>query len=384
MKKLKTKKRTITRNSSTKNKTILKRVANSHIQTPILRHFKLAHHKHTFRLVHYKNTSHLALFIALLFLGFFLITSFSVVKSYTSNGFVTIGATVNGPPPTIGATITKPKNGERFSNNLIEVSGTCQNDTLVVLKNNNLVAGSANCTEASIFAIDIQLYIGANVLSALNYDNLNQPGPATPSVMVEYIKDSSQNNNEVIKPDIKAPDNPSNIPGIDDKYKQCSDYKFGKMPTGGDTFINIICLPRLFMPNSEQSMGFLIWGGEPPYAVNIDWGDGSNPTLLTFDEPGYKVVNFSYKQPGLYSIIIRSSDKNHNKSTAQSATKVSGDSDKTNPITNIMNDINDVPLFKASVPLYLIAVAATVGFWIGDLFDRKVYFIPKKRKLSRR
>lgn len=385
MKKLKTKKRIIKESNFKTKKTASRKVINSYVKTPFLRHFKLIHHQHTFHLTHHKSTSHLALFVTLFFLGIILIMSFNVVKSYTNSGFVTIGATVNGPPPIIGATITKPRNGEKFSDNLIEVLGTCQEDTLVVLKNNNLVAGLANCTEAGIFIMNIQLQIGTNVLSALNYDNLNQPGPTTPSVVIKYVKNNSPNNEiGIIKPNIKTPDNPSSIPGLDDKYKQCSDYKFSKMPTGGALSINIICLPRLFMPDSKQSMGFLIWGGELPYAVSIDWGDNSSQTLLTFDEPGYKVVNFSYKQPGLYSIIIRSSDKNHNKSMAQSATKVSGNSDKPNSITNIINDVNDVPLFKASVPLYLTTVTATVGFWIGDLFDRKVYFISKKRKLSRR
>lgn len=373
MKKLKTKRRPT------------KRVKKHYAKTPLLRYFKLTNHQHTFKLIHHKNTSHVALLIALLILGFILVMSFSVVKSYTSSGMITVGAKVNGPAPTIGATITEPKNGLQFDTSFIVVSGTCQTDTFVVLKNNNLVAGSANCTDAGIFTINIQLQTGVNTLSALNYDNLNQPGPVTPSVTVEYTKGSSSTDSpKTTIPDIKVPDNPSSIPGLDDKYKQCNEYKFDKMPTGGNTSINIICLPRLFLPNSEQTIGFLIWGGEPPYAVSIDWGDDSDLTLLTFDEPGYKVVSFKYENPGFYSIIIRSSDKNHGKAMAQSATKVSGTTSKPNPIVNIIDDINDVPLFKASVPLYLTAVAATVGFWAGDLFDRKTYVVTKKHKLSRR
>jgi len=60
------------------------------------------------------------------------------------------------------------------------------------------------------------------------------------------------------------------------------------------------------------------------------------------------------------------------------------DTNKPSLITSIIDDISDVPLFRTSVPLYLTTVTATVGFWIGDLFDRKMYFVPKKPKLNRR
>lgn len=46
-------------------------------------------------------------------------------------------------------------------------------------------------------------------------------------------------------------------------------------------------------------------------------------------------------------------------------------------------DIFDSPWFKTPVPLYVVAVAVTIGFWLGDVFDKKLGVVKtKRRKLS--
>jgi hypothetical protein len=227
--------------------------------------------------------------------------------------------------------------------------------------------------------VQIQLSLGKNVISALNYDNLNQSGPVTPSVsvFVSNKEDKTGTTDPVITPDDNdtieipaVPSNPSIIPGVNSSISNCGDYKVGNLPTGGEPHILIVCMPRLFTSDAKQVLGIIVWGGYTPYAVSIDWGDGSEPTLLNIAKPGYYTVEFNYAVPNTYRITSYLADSKGKSSEVHASIQVNGTTNN-NPTSNTTtNDIFGLPWFMQSIPLYVTAVAITIGFWGGDLFDR--------------
>lgn len=366
----KTKKRSTSRS---KNEVSLKYPENI-----ILRHLRLVEHSKTGKVIHHQHTSHLLLFLLLMVLGLFLLASDSYVQSYTSSGTVVVGTIVTGPPPETGAVITYPNDQADFDDKIIDVKGTCKKNSFVIVSNNNVMAGSAACTEAGIFSLQIQLSFGKNVLSALNYDNLNQVGPNSPLTVVFLRKDG----NEVatIDPSISAqsiqslPVNPTTISGLNNNFSDCNSYKVGELPVDDIPHITIVCAPRLFLPELPQVLGVLAWGGTPPYAVSIDMGNETNE-LLSIASPGYKTLKFSYAVPNIYKLSFKLKDTAGKSASIQTSVQVSGEIASATTTPSAGNTSSDGTIFsslsKSPTPLYLVAVAVTIGFWGGDLFDRK-------------
>lgn len=365
--------------------TASKKVVQIKAKLPGIRHFRLISHKHTGKLIHHRHTSHLALFSILAIVGFFIYASGGFVSAAPGpqSGTVTVGAIVPVPPPTTGAVITSPANGYTIKNQVIlNVSGTCLEGTYVVIQDNEITVGSAACSAAGIFDLQIQLEFGDNILTALNYDNLNQPGPATPSVTVTVTK-SVFDTTPITTPETTKiiaaviPDNPSIITGVPStaSYSNCEDFVPGNLPAGGPLHVSIVCVPRLFMPGSTQTMGVLVWGGVPPYALSINFGDNSedNPTLISLSSPGYKKIEFSYAVPNTYKIKFRLTDQKNQTAIVQTAVQVNGEVPTTSSaIKNLADQIfGGKPWYESPVPFYLLAIAITLGFWGGDIFDRK-------------
>jgi hypothetical protein len=309
--------------------------------------------------------------------------SSNLAEAAPSSGPVTIDAIIQAKPPDIGAVITSPNGGDTINNQTtVDVSGTCFKDSFVVIEDNAIQDGSAACTDAGIFSLQIQLNMGDNILSAINYDNLNQAGPITPSVTITVTRTvpvTPANNKPttvVVMPII--PNNPSIIAGVPSSasYSSCDNYIPGNLTTGGPLHIAVVCVPRLFAPATKQTIGVLVWGGAPPYALYVNFGDGSdnNPTLVSLPGQGYKTIAFNYAVPNTYKIQFKLTDRKGQTAIVQTAVQVNGQPKSTvsSTISNITNDIlGGKPWFESPVPFYLLAIAITLGFWGGDIFDRK-------------
>jgi len=354
-----------------------------HAKRSALKHFRLVENKHSFKLIHFRHTSHLALIGILLFVGFFLFASSVFVNSETNGVSVSVGVIVPGPPPTIGAVITSPLDGESYTDkNTTEVSGTCSPETFVVIKDNALIAGSTACTTAGIFVLNIQLTVGKNMLTALNYDNINQVGPSTPAVTVNAVKTVPTASDTFVP---ILPSNPSVIPGLSSSVSDdCNNYNPGNLPTGGEPHVAAVCVPRLFTPKINQVLGIIVWGGAPPYALSINFSSDKNDVkLVSLSKPGYITQSFNYEFPGTYKIDFKVTDNKGESAIVQTAVQVNGtpvsgagssatdDSSKSNPVSRVAKEILNSSWFQSPVPFYLLAVAITLGFWGGDIFDRK-------------
>jgi hypothetical protein len=222
-----------------------------------------------------KHKCLIAVSITLLLVVFLPVLVFA--QSYppqTQSGGVGIEGKISAPPPTQAPTIVSPANGRVFSALPVTVSGWCPNNLLVKVFKNDVFSGSAMCRNSS-YAIDIDLFSASNQLIARVYDALDQAGPDSNKVTVTF-HDSV---------------NPGNIENR--------------------VFITSNYARKGSNPNELLTWPIIITGGTPPYAISVDWGDGTTNDLYTATSPGQFDIKHKYSQSGTYRALIKATDKNN-------------------------------------------------------------------------
>lgn len=204
-------------------------------------------------------------------LGLVLAMPVSAQSPNPQDGAIGVQGTLSSPPPTQAATIAVPTNGQGFNTLPVTVSGLCPTDLLVKVFKNNVFAGSVVCKNGS-YSLIIDLFNGQNELVARVYDALDQAGPDSNVVTVIYT-DTRQ--------------------GTTSRVSLTSNFA-----------------KRGANPGQTLTWPIIISGGEGPYAVSVDWGDGKTPDLISQPFPGTFDIKHAYDSPGVYNIIIKATDKN--------------------------------------------------------------------------
>ena len=188
-------------------------------------------------------------------------------------GSAGVQGTVPTPPPDVAATIITPTNGSSFSRNPIQVNGLCTTDLLVKMFSNNVFVGSALCVNGS-YNVQIDLFEGRNDLVARIFDALDQPGPDSNVVTVNYHNDQ--------------------FAGLG---------------------VQLLTLSSIYARRGANPGEELVWpitiaGGTGPYALSVDWGDGKPVSLQSEQFPGGVNVKHTYDTAGTYVVIVKATDKN--------------------------------------------------------------------------
>jgi len=210
--------------------------------------------------------------VAFVAAAFFLVLGANPASAQTGpvqSGSVGLTGTISAPPPTEGATITVPSNGQTFSEVPVPVRGLCPSGLLVKLFKNNVFAGSVQC-ENGTFEINIDLFTGSNELVARVFDDLDQPGPDSNIVQVQF-----------------------------------TDTRRG---AGTRVSVTSNFAKRGVFPDQTLVWPIIISGGVGPYAISVDWGDGTAPDLLSEPFPGAFDISHKFESPGVYNIVIKVSD----------------------------------------------------------------------------
>lgn len=181
-------------------------------------------------------------------------------------------ATKTQDAPTQGATITTPGNGASFSTSPITVNGICPTDLLVQVYNNNVMVGAVMCTNGS-FSIQVSLFAGTNELTAIVYDTLDQAGPVSNIITVNYT---------------------------DTNFTA-----FGALITLTSSYGR-----RSAAAGTELNWPLQLSGGTGPYAFSLDWGDGSATELKSQSLAGLIAIAHTYKKAGIYQANIKVTDAN--------------------------------------------------------------------------
>ena len=194
------------------------------------------------------------------------------------SGSIGLQGTIPTDPPDTGATISFPSNGQSFDSSPITVRGICPADLLVKIFDNQIFVGSTVCTSGGTFELEIDLFSGRNALIARVFDSLDQPGPDSNTVNITYA--SPQSNTGV------------------EQLVLTSNFA----TRGAD-------------PNTDLVWPLALAGGIGPYAISIDWGDGSNE-VQTLDLAGNFNITHVYAQPGVYTVIVKAADSQEQEDTA--------------------------------------------------------------------
>lgn len=193
-----------------------------------------------------------------------------VVSAAEESGSIGLEGRISAPPPTRGPTITFPTNGSSPDGPTITVSGLCQTGLLVKIFDNNIFVGSVMCVNGS-YSLQINLFPGRNDLVARQYDDLDQASPDSNIAVVNYT-------------------------------------------VAGGRVLNCAVLTSSFAKRGANPGETLDWpisisGGDSPYAVTVDWGDGKTPDVMSQSFPGTFNISHVYDSPGTYNIVIRAADK---------------------------------------------------------------------------
>ncbi|MGH7239146.1 MAG: hypothetical protein ACREHG_03660 [Candidatus Saccharimonadales bacterium] len=253
------------------------------------------------------------------------------------SGSVGLTGEMPGPPPTVAATITAPTSGQSIASSPITVKGTCPANTLVEVYKNNIFAGSTTCSASGTYSVQIDLLYGSNALIARVYNSLDEPGPDSNTVTVNY----------------------SALPLQGASITPLSFATSQLMLTTNAVYRGIFPGQNLIIPIS-------ILGGTEPYAINVQWGDSSNNILsrsnnLTFN------AEHTYKVPGAYQITIQGSDAQNRVAFLDVAAIVNGQASAAASVTK--GKTNQLLMLW---PLYTASVAILISFWLGEHREKRI------------
>jgi hypothetical protein len=304
---------------------------------------KLSHHDHSGKLRPHEHTSYLPLGIILLVVGLGLIayTSYAQSPPPQSNSIGLTGI-VPADPPTIAATVEQPVEQQRFGTSPVTVSGTCPENTLVEIFKNDIFAGSAPCTSAGTYSLEVDLLIGQNTLIARVYDALNQPGPDSPAVIVYY--DALPTQAGLLSP-----------------------LNFG----GTQLLLNTDAVFRGTFPEQELSIPLDILGGTPPYAVNIQWGDSTNKVVPRNDNVSFNAGHV-YKKPGTYQINLQATDAQDRVAFLSVAAIVNGQPELAAAAAGSSSSDSTMSRLLLLWPLYVGSFAVVISFWLGERREKRI------------
>lgn len=251
------------------------------------------------------------------------------------DGAVGMQGRISAPPPTTAATISIPRNGQTFTELPITVSGICPTGLLIKVFKNEVFAGSTMCENGS-YSITIDLFNGENQIITRVYDELDQAGPDSNPVTVTFN---------------------ANRPGVGSRVSLTTNYA-----------------KRGANPKQTLTWPIILSGGEGPYAVSVDWGDGSSPDLQSRPYPGEVEIKHVYDAPGVYNIVVKASDNNGNVAYLQLVGMVNG------PLSQEAGDIDkasDTTTEKTVIrilwqPAAVLVPLLIMAFWLGKKHQLKV------------
>jgi len=239
-------------------------------------------------------------------------------------GSVGLQGEIKKPPPDTPAIITVPGNGQTFTNTPVTVAGICETDLLVEIYKNDVFGGSTVCKNGS-FSLQIDLFDGKNDLVARVYDSLNQAGPDSTTVSVNY-----------------------NAPQVS---------------IGPRITLVTAYAKRGGTPGTAITYPVTVSGGLGPYAISVDWGDKSSVDLSSKPFAGEISLEHTYKQAGIYTIIIKATDASGNTAFLQVVGIGNG------PVQQTDKSVAGGTLItKTKIvwwPLIIAFVMIIAAFWLG-------------------
>lgn len=268
--------------------------------------------------------------IAVIGLLVILITPY-YAQAAEESGSIGVEGKISAPPPSQAATIAFPRNGAVINEGNVTVTGLCIGDVIVKVFKNNVFAGASPCVNGS-YSVKIDLFGGTNELVARVFDDLDQQGPDSNKVTVNY---------------------------------PISQFEAGQRVTLTSTFAK-----KGANPGATLTWPIILSGGTGPYGITVDWGDGKTPDVLSQEFAGTFNIEHIYDSPGVYTIIVRASDKNGSVAFLQLIGIANGQVAQDN-----QQGSTELAKTKTKIlwqPLLAIIPLMAVSFWLGRRHELQV------------
>lgn len=233
---------------------------------------------------------------------FFLMCSVVLVAGLTYQTLAdsyTITGKVPAPPLTQGSSITQPSDGATYNVDQVGLNGTCEYKSYTNLYRNGLFVGVAYCAPDGTFHFTADLLEGANTFLAQAYNITDDIGPVTTSITLTYIKPP---------PPPAPPGGSSNSSG---GQSNTGSSGAGSVSNSGPTIPLLLSSDfkyKTFITGNDYTWELNVAGGNPPYSVNVVWGDGQNTNYKSVNGPTFK-ISHRYKKSGYYAVRVFVTDE---------------------------------------------------------------------------
>jgi len=320
----------------------------------------LSSHQHSAKLTAHHHTSYggLLLLLALAGMLILLLTLGAVLPTKADSGSIGVTSVVPSTPPTTAPVITAPVNGATVTSRQITVSGACSGSYTIVLTDGAVVGGSTFCNHDGTFGLVISLDPGTNALAAHYVDALNQSGPPSATVVVTYrpippgTPLAALTGAKVTPAPIRGPSVGANLLTV------TAPYRF-----------------EAIQPGDSFTLTGTITGGTMPYALEIDWGDGTQ-TLLSRPNAGSFSMAHTYNKPGRYLIKLNVSDITSATAFFQTTITVNGPAAAAPALPAVPPVVVPPYLLMIAWPVFLITCLVAISFWLGERYDRRHWRLP--------
>ncbi len=246
-------------------------------------------------------------------------------------------AVIPADPPTVAPTISTPQNGQTVTAIPITVSGLCTGDVLVKVFSNGVFIGSTQCVNGS-YTLLVDLFSGDNEIIVSIFDALDQKGPDSKAIKVTYTQS-------------------------------------GFNTTGPQVSLTSFFAKRGANPNEVLEWPLSINGGTGPYAVSVNWGDGTTD-LVSRSTSGLFSVKHTYTSAGTYTVVVKVTDANGNTAFLQLVGVANG------AVQNNTSDVTQATVRQVVLwwPIAVAGVLTVAAFWLG----RKDQLISLRRQAEKR
>ena len=296
----------------------------------------MLHVRHSGRLAPHHHTSYAGLAFALM-LTAVVLTGVSFEVQAEDPGPVTKGVGVNASVaqkiPKAPA-ISAPASGLEVTSSPINVSGTCENGSIVKIFSNDILVGATSCN--GTYAVPVGVFSGLNTLRAQGFNSVEQPGPSSAAVGVRYAVAGP-----VANPTFQ---------------------RFSESNTASNQFF-IKADTFHIAPGKE---GETVWpieivGGSAPYAINVSWGDGKTD-VYSLSNAGTLELKHKYENADgkNFPVVVKAADGSNARAYIQ-LVAVSNAAAK--PVAKAPFSL------LVAWPILLAAVVMVFSFWLGERFE---------------
>lgn len=288
-----------------------------------------------------------------------------------------VTAVVPYDPPTIAATVGSPTNYTTVNTKNVNITGTCQilNPAVIIsVWNGATLLGSTSCLVGGNYSINIELYVGVNVL-VIKSSNINGLyGPDSLAFTISYTPDAppAPDPTPGETPAPSVPSEPANNPATSGELLITSTQPFGIMDE-----------------KNFVSFTLQVSGGSYPYILNINWGDGTTMTQKLDNEGDFTFTHI-YETAGTYNVLALLTDVKGFSRTFNWAVTVSTQSlnyDENTVPVNTVEKSNFKPYIYFMVVLVTLFVAYLAflgGRYYQSVQQNKNSKIPSPKKAKKK